>query len=154
MSNVNHPKHYNSHPSGVEAIDLCEVLSFNLGNALKYVWRAGSKGNEYTEHEDLCKALWYARRELDRLGTKGGTLYTHPDSKVSMGAGVFSHRESEAFNKVLETRENRAVEVVAILRQGQDPQGTVWKLVKFLEIEIQKAESALPKESKQKSERS
>ncbi len=153
MSNVDHPKHYNSHPSGVEAIDLCEVLSFNLGNALKYAWRAGSKGNQYTEHEDLRKALWYARRELDRLGTKGGLLCTHPDSTISMGAGVFSHRESESFTKVLETRENRAVEVVAILRQGRDHQGIVWKIVKYLEIEIQKAESALPKESKQEPER-
>ncbi len=58
---INHPKHYATHPSGVEAIDICELLSFNLGNALKYVWRAKHKGNE---EEDLAKSLWYIRREL------------------------------------------------------------------------------------------
>ncbi len=57
--NVNHPKHY-AHPSGVEAIDITELLSFNLGNALKYVFRAKHKGNE---EEDLKKALWYVNRE-------------------------------------------------------------------------------------------
>ena len=40
---VNHPKHYNSHPSGVECIDVVEVLSFNVGNAIKYLWRHGDK---------------------------------------------------------------------------------------------------------------
>ncbi len=156
MSNVNHPKHYNSHPSGVEAIDLCEVLSFNLGNALKYAWRAGCKGDEYTELEDLKKAHWYVRRELDRLGSKGGTVYTHPDDPgtvVSLGFGVFSQREGEAFKRVLETSNNRAAEVVAILRHGKDPQGTVWKVVRYLEAEIEKADRAIPKEHKQGSER-
>ncbi len=58
---VSHPKHYATHPSGVEAIDITELLSFNLGNALKYVWRAKHKGRE---EEDLKKALWYIRREI------------------------------------------------------------------------------------------
>lgn len=38
---VDHPPHYQKHPSGLEAIDLCERLSFNYGNAVKYLWRAG-----------------------------------------------------------------------------------------------------------------
>lgn len=59
--NVNHPPHYNAHPSGIEAIDICEHLSFCLGNAVKYVWRAGQKGDRI---EDLKKALWYLDREL------------------------------------------------------------------------------------------
>jgi len=58
--NVNHPPHYNAHPSGIEAIDVCEHLSFCLGNAVKYVWRAGNKGDRI---EDLKKALWYLDRE-------------------------------------------------------------------------------------------
>ncbi len=57
---VEKPKHYNSHPSGLEAIDLCEHLSFNTGNAVKYIWRAGLKNDEA---EDLKKALWYIKRE-------------------------------------------------------------------------------------------
>ena len=61
---VERPKHYNSHASGLEAIDLCEHLSFNMGNATKYTWRAGMKNDEV---EDLKKALWYVRRERERL---------------------------------------------------------------------------------------
>lgn len=60
---VNHPKHY-QHPSGVEAIDICEELSFNVGNALKYMMRHGKKRGE--ENEDLKKAAWYLRREVER----------------------------------------------------------------------------------------
>jgi hypothetical protein len=59
VSTVDHPKHYNSHPSGVEAIDICEVLGFNLGNAIKYLFRADYKG---TKLEDLKKAAWYLKR--------------------------------------------------------------------------------------------
>jgi len=64
MSNVDHPAHYNSHPSGVEAIEIAERLSFNLGNAIKYLMRRKHKGREL---EDLQKALWYTKREHERL---------------------------------------------------------------------------------------
>jgi hypothetical protein len=57
---VNHPTHY-AHPSGVEAIDICEHMSFNLGNALKYVFRAGLKSDD--KLTDLRKALWYIERQ-------------------------------------------------------------------------------------------
>lgn len=63
MSAVNHPKHYNSHPSGVEAIDVCEHYNFNIGNTIKYLWRAGLKGDAI---EDLEKARWYLDREINR----------------------------------------------------------------------------------------
>jgi len=58
---VNHPKHYTSHPSGVECIQITEHMGFNLGNAMKYVWRADEKGNDV---EDLRKAVWYINREI------------------------------------------------------------------------------------------
>lgn len=61
---VNHPKHYTSHPSGVECITVTEHMNFNLGNAMKYIWRAGDKGNLI---EDLKKAQWYLTREIVRL---------------------------------------------------------------------------------------
>lgn len=64
--NVNHPAHYTSHPGGVECVDIAEHLSFNLGNALKYVWRAGKKNPEKTR-EDLEKARWYMNREITLL---------------------------------------------------------------------------------------
>lgn len=62
---VNHPKHYTSHPSGVECIQITEHLNFCLGNAVKYIWRAGEKDQE-KEIEDLEKGAWYLSREIDR----------------------------------------------------------------------------------------
>jgi hypothetical protein len=59
---VNHPKHYNSHPSGIECIDVVEHMNFNTGNAIKYLWRADHKNGL----EDLRKAAWYVNREIER----------------------------------------------------------------------------------------
>lgn len=61
---VNRPPHYTDHPSGVECIEIAEHFSFNLGNVLKYLWRAGRKGDRI---EDLRKAQWYLEREIARL---------------------------------------------------------------------------------------
>ena len=63
--NVCHPRHYTSHPSGVECIEIVEAFCFNIGNAIKYLWRAGLKGDAL---EDLRKAEWYIRREIARRG--------------------------------------------------------------------------------------
>ena len=62
-SAVNHPAHYNGHPSGIECIDVVEHMGFNVGNAVKYLWRADLKGNAL---EDLEKARWYVQREIDK----------------------------------------------------------------------------------------
>jgi hypothetical protein len=62
---VNHPPHYTGHPSGVEAITITEHYNFNVGNAIKYLWRAGLKTQSPTE--DLRKAAWYINREIARL---------------------------------------------------------------------------------------
>lgn len=61
---INHPAHYTSHPSGVECIAITEHMSFCRGNAIKYLWRAGEKGDAL---EDLRKARWYVDREIARL---------------------------------------------------------------------------------------
>jgi len=61
---VNHPTHYTSHPSGIEAIQICEHENFCVGNAIKYLFRAGKKGDLI---EDLQKAVWYIQREIARL---------------------------------------------------------------------------------------
>ncbi len=63
---VNHPKHYASDPSGVECIQIVRHRNFNIGNAIKYLWRAGIK-NEGTHVQDLHKAIWYISNEIDRL---------------------------------------------------------------------------------------
>ena len=62
--NVNHPKHYTNHPSGVECIEVTEHMNFCIGNAVKYLWRAGLKGEQV---EDLRKARWYIDREIARI---------------------------------------------------------------------------------------
>jgi hypothetical protein len=62
---VDHPQHYQS-VGGIEAIDVIESfhLGFNLGNAIKYILRADSKGNK---KQDLEKSLWYINQELSKF---------------------------------------------------------------------------------------
>lgn len=70
---VNHPKHYTSDPSGIECIDVTRHRNFNIGNAIKYLWRAGLKEDKDRklidkQVEDLNKAIWYLVDEIHRLG--------------------------------------------------------------------------------------
>lgn len=64
---VDHPSHYTEHPSGVECITITEHMTFLRGNAMKYLWRAGSKGDAL---EDLKKARWYLDREIQNLESR------------------------------------------------------------------------------------
>ena len=61
---VNHPAHYKT--GGIETIDFIEAknLSYHLGNVVKYIARADSKGNR---EEDLLKARWYLNREIAKF---------------------------------------------------------------------------------------
>lgn len=68
-NNVEQPDHYTKHPSRVECITVAEHMNFNLGNALKYIWRCELKLNKA---EDLKKAIWYLQREIDRTTKFGG----------------------------------------------------------------------------------
>ena len=77
MSAVDHPDWYNSSGARcpgcgrpVECVDVTEVMSFNVGNAVKYAWRAGLKGDA---DEDLAKSAWYLQRERERLKRQAGT---------------------------------------------------------------------------------
>ena len=60
---VNKPKHYTEHPSGIECIQITEHMGFNLGNAIKYIWRCDLKKDAI---EDLKKAKWYIDREINK----------------------------------------------------------------------------------------
>ena len=62
---VNHPSHYGGENNPYKAIKVIEAhnLGFNLGNAVKYILRAGKKGNA---KEDLEKAVWYLKREIGK----------------------------------------------------------------------------------------
>lgn len=69
---VNHPSHYTSDPSGVECIEITRHRNFNVGNAIKYLWRAGLKQDADRaaldkQVEDLKKAVWYITDEVARL---------------------------------------------------------------------------------------
>lgn len=70
---VNHPKYYTSDPSGIECIDITRHRNFNIGNTIKYLWRAGLKEDKDRklidkQVEDLNKAVWYLVDEIHRLG--------------------------------------------------------------------------------------
>lgn len=69
---VNHPKHYTQDPSGVECITITRHRNFNIGNAIKYLWRAGLKfsaalDTRAKQIEDLEKARWYIADEIERI---------------------------------------------------------------------------------------
>ena len=66
---VHSPRHYTSHPSGIECIQITRHMNFNLGNAVKYLWRNGKKDGQPAV-QDLEKAIWYIQDEIKRL--KGG----------------------------------------------------------------------------------
>ena len=70
--NVNHPKHYTSDPSGIECIEITKHRDFCIGNAIKYLWRAGLKKEDgmtdkHKQIEDLEKAIWYINAEIEML---------------------------------------------------------------------------------------
>lgn len=83
---VNKPPHYRKHPSGVECIQVTEHMNFNIGNAMKYLWRAGEKGNMI---EDLKKARWYVDREVGRVAKSLGML--NEESIVEQNEKLKSH---------------------------------------------------------------
>lgn len=95
---VVHPKHYNSHPSGVECIAIVEHMTFNTGSAVKYCWRAGLKVDEgvaltvdaadteaLARIKDLEKARWFLSREIEKL-TKEQTARVKKRLNESFGA--------------------------------------------------------------------
>jgi hypothetical protein len=70
-SPVEHPKHYNSHPSGVECITIARHHNFNIGNVFKYLWRIGLKGEDAATKEkrveEIDKAIFYLQDERARI---------------------------------------------------------------------------------------
>lgn len=78
---VNHPKHYTSHPSGIECIEVTKHHNFCIGNAIKYLWRAGikesSKSASEKQIEDLKKAIWYINEEIKTIESKEFSVKQH-----------------------------------------------------------------------------
>ena len=72
IDNVNHPQHYTNDPSGIECIQITRYRDFNIGNAIKYLWRAGLKQESSKDMvdktiEDLEKAIWYINDEINKI---------------------------------------------------------------------------------------
>lgn len=85
---VNKPPHYTAHPSGVECIEITEHMNFCLGNAIKYIWRAGLKTDDPLK--DLRKAAWYVAREIERL-----EKYTDLCGYAALAAECVSRKDNE-----------------------------------------------------------
>lgn len=101
--NVNHPTHYTSHPSGVECIEITEHYCFCVGNAIKYLWRAGLKKDGTLadidkEIEDVQKAAWYVQRHLENLQKK----------KKQMAEEELNRKFDEAARVQVEAEEEQA----------------------------------------------
>lgn len=69
---VNEPPHYKNDKSGVECIEITRHRNFNIGNAIKYLWRSGLKQDsdksiKAKEIEDLKKAIFYINDEIKRI---------------------------------------------------------------------------------------
>lgn len=82
--NVNHPSHYCSHPSGIECIDIVRHHDFSIGNAIKYLWRAGLKNDtsltkKEKEIEDLNKAVFYINDKIKQLESSRDTTFDNID---------------------------------------------------------------------------
>jgi len=72
MNNVNHPKHYNSHPSGIECITIIRHYVCDIAMAIKYLWRQGLKQEQgmdpiQKQIEDCKKAIWYINDYIEQI---------------------------------------------------------------------------------------
>ena len=90
---VTHPAHYTMHPSGVECLTITRHMGFNLGNAVKYIWRADLKGNSI---QDLRKAAFYiadeiAKREAEQITLPNENLTPAAHTALRVAAGVRNH---------------------------------------------------------------
>ncbi len=97
---VNKPAHYTQY-DGIEVIQLTEQMSFNRGNAVKYIARAGFKDAD-KELEDLNKAAWYLAREIERVGKvaekSAAALRALSDALIESEGKMAQHQAGE--NKV------------------------------------------------------
>ena len=101
---INHPKHYNNHPSGAEAVDIIRSFCFNIGNCFKYIFRRNDKNNTI---DDLRKSIFYIDDELKR----------RRKYKYFIGLpNLLKYKEfinrSKLVNKVLEKEEDETIGLI------------------------------------------
>ena len=111
------PPHYRSHPSGVEAIEVTEWFTFCLGNAIKYIWRAGLKGDSQIEDfgENWTRAERLAEAQVHAtLAVAAAYRIDYEDAKeIAHGARSEDGREWNFINADAFTGSERADEVGA-----------------------------------------
>ncbi len=99
MNDAINPSHYKSHPSGVEAIEVCQHLDFCLGNAVKYLWRAGKKGDFV---QDLEKSAWYFRRTIENRKVGHGSPIRSVPNTAALTQVIASESEGSVLRDVLD----------------------------------------------------
>jgi len=103
---VNHPKHYNSHPSGVECIDIVRWHNFNVGNVIKYLWRQGLKDGE-SNLDDLRKARFYLNDEIKRI--ENGNSNTQESNETDVKDSTEKDYDANSTLRLIREREWRAL---------------------------------------------
>jgi len=99
---VNHPAHYNQHPSGVECIVIIRHYTCDVSNAMKYLWRAGLKSEEgmpigEKEVEDLRKAVWYLTDYLTNVLMKGRFVLLRSSTVIQHPANISIETIAQAY---------------------------------------------------------
>jgi hypothetical protein len=129
--NVNHPKHYNSHPAGIECIDIIRHYTCDIANALKYLWRAGlkaelGKDDADKEIEDLKKALWYIEDYNDNFTT----YYVAKEKRIKAIVREVTDHSIEEITHGYEPNVCEAMGYLlqtGIIREGEIRQVYTWK---------------------------
>lgn len=137
MEQVNHPKHYNQHPAGIECIDIIRHYTCDIANALKYLWRAGlkpemGKKDAEKEIEDLAKALWYINDYVTNCQKE--TLTTAPRKKFKQLVSGATGYSISQICKGYEDNIAKAMELllcVGLIKAGGSIRVEYWE--KFLE---------------------
>jgi hypothetical protein len=123
------PPHYQQNPSGVQCCDIAEHLGYRMGNAWKYVWRAGRKTVEASL--DYAKAHWYLDRERMARTTGAVLPLPLPHDVIQRGYQAIKHENGgryDALQAILWAASNndpadvmQAMEHVRILHEATNP---------------------------------
>jgi hypothetical protein len=124
--NVNHPTHYQGFSNGAEVIDITENLTFNLGNVVKYVARAGRKTEDPIE--DLHKAKFYLEREISRI--------VHQQQRNPWSMEVFIEEFQKLWAERTGVRSWDTIEEVPLFVVVVDSEGDLWRYNEGLDLQI------------------
>lgn len=133
MENVIHPKHYNGHPAGIECIDVIRHYTCDIGNAIKYLWRAGLKPEmglsaAQKEIEDLRKAVFYIEDyAASRPLTYRPTTALNVSLEIVRAATGYDCRQiTDGLNRFI-SMALQCLLPVGIIHGGQDCTCSTWR---------------------------